>query len=102
MTFCWQSICNLLEAISGVSTVTRKKPGATEKGQTRSSVFENLLEPISPGNLPVLLIDKDFKPITDIEIKVTLASGQKLTKKTDSDGTTKIARQQGEMELSVA
>lgn len=85
-----------------MSTVTRQKPGATEKGQTRPSVFENLLEPISPGNLPLLLLDKDFEPIADIEIRVTLASGQKLTKKTNSDGTTKIAKQQGELELSIA
>lgn len=92
----------MLEVISKVSSVTRKKPGTTEKGQTRASIFENLVEPISPGSLPILLIDKDFKPIADIEIKVTLASGQKLTKKTDSDGTTKIAKQQGELELSIA
>lgn len=84
-----------------MSTVTRKKPGTTKNGQIRPSVFENLVEPISPGNLPMLLIDKDFNPIADIEIKVTLASGQKLTKKTNSDGTTKIAKQ-GELELSIA
>jgi hypothetical protein len=52
--------------------------------------------------MPLLLLDKDFKPIADIEIKVTLASGQKLTKRTNSDGTTKIAKQQGELELSIA